>query len=198
MLENRTSTRRRMRAAVTATKLAGGGGMQRRRGRSPDPGERERRSAPKKTAVVRKEWSPPFVVKISLSSSRACLDKALRYSSQGEKLNKEDDWTTFLCCCCCCCRRYARDGRSRRRSARSFRSALALRTRWIERTRCGRRRRRPARSATTACGSAMLAGNAASRSTAPIARSVVRKTHVFAIPFYAKNDRFTKTRSGQT
>ena len=40
--------------------------------------------------------SPPFVVKISLSSSRACLDKALRYSSQGEKLNKEDDWTTFL------------------------------------------------------------------------------------------------------
>ena len=44
----------------------------------------------------------------------------------------------------------------------------------------------------------LTVGNAASRSTAPIARSAVRKTHVFAIPFYAKNDRFTKTRSGQT
>eukprot|EP01043_Picozoa_sp_COSAG02_P002792 COSAG02_NODE_66_length_42609_cov_95.996848_15_plen_1632_part_00 len=55
LLENRPSARRKLRSAVIATTL--GAGSQRRRGRSPDPGERERARAPKKSAQeIRQKW----------------------------------------------------------------------------------------------------------------------------------------------
>lgn len=55
LLENRPSARRRLRSAIAATTV--GPGLQRRRGRSPDPGERERARAPKKTPQeIQQRW----------------------------------------------------------------------------------------------------------------------------------------------
>ena len=63
MVENKQSARRRLRTAVTATKLSTNAARGRRRGRSPDPGEHERRNAPKKTrAEIRNRWKTSAVL----------------------------------------------------------------------------------------------------------------------------------------
>lgn len=63
MVENKKSARRRLRTAVTATKLGTKASRGRRRGRSPDPGERQRQTAKRKTpAEIRNRWKTSAVL----------------------------------------------------------------------------------------------------------------------------------------